>query len=246
MKITGIPYVTPMVQAIMENRKSKTRRLLRPISNQLEWLNDDLLNAVPKIEAHFHSGICEAQLEHPKGGPLTVIPSPYGTTGDLLWVREAFRLHKSFDERSPREVRDLMTADEILPLIRWEADTVHHPCDWGRYRHGRFLPMALARTWLRITDVRIERIQEITEEDALAEGVAIDAGHCYKVAGHPEWAHATARGCFETLWGSLHGSESWDSNSWVWVYSFERAESPKKDSARLVQSSPVKASPIEA
>ena len=101
-----------------------------------------------------------------------------------------------------------------------------------------FMPKEAARIFLKVTNVRVEKLQDISEEDAIAEGIAVSSkvgsdGHYYykdynDTTDWPEvgWMHASTS--FQTLWQSINAKKyPWESNPWVWVYDFERIEKPK-------------------
>jgi len=147
---------------------------------------------------------------------------PYGQSGDALWVREAFRLPHTYDEMSPSEY-----VDEGQPhIVRFEAEEGDYnavPKDgWGRKRPSIHMPRELCRLRLRVEDVRVERVQDISSEDARAEGVTgKDADE------HDSQEHSPGeiyRLALRDLWYSIHGSSAWDGNPWVWVIEFSRID----------------------
>lgn len=125
---------------------------------------------------------------------------PYGVPGDLLWVREAFMPRPGFERVSRPHYR----ADDDRPEWR------------GLWKPSIHMPRWASRITLRVTDVRVERVQEITEGDAVREGVQA-------IPEAP--ASLTDRTAFASLWDSLNAKRGhgWDVNPWVWVVSFERA-----------------------
>lgn len=119
------------------------------------------------------------------------LPCPYGQAGDRLWVRESFC--------------DARQAAAGRVLYRASGDTA---CGWKPSIH---MPRFASRITLEITSVRVERLQDISEADARAEGIS--RAEC------PGW-HATTD--FRALWAAINGPESWDANPWVWVVEFQR------------------------
>lgn len=121
-----------------------------------------------------------------------VIPCPYGQVGDHLWVREAWALH-------PETGNLLYKADDGAPSdTRWKP-SIHLP-----RKHSRIL--------LEMTSIRVERLQTISWEDALAEGTDNDP------------ATTNAVGSFAKYWDYINGAEAWDMNPWVWVVGFKKVE----------------------
>jgi hypothetical protein len=206
-----IPFSTPMVQAIIELRKTMTRRLrgLKNVNNNPDdWI-------FSHFETNLKGGL-NAVFKHKDDLLHESIPCPFGKPDDLLWVRESWMLtsggcywykasfNKSFDFKN--------AGLKVKPSIH--------------------MPKVAARIWLEVTDIRVERLHNITEEDAMAEGVErwveerlkSKPTH-YKVYHHEPGDDSTysttAKMSFETLWQSLNGVESWTSNPWVWVVSFE-------------------------
>lgn len=167
---------------------------------------------------------------------ITPIKCPYGKTGDLLWVRENWRPFLRGKEDGG-----------YTELIKFAADGAEFPFvfdkDYGELgwhvRPSIHLRKHAARIWLRVTDVRVERLQSISEEDAKAEGVKRGAGgsHFYfypckdlrddsyiadiKPLRGVLQAPSAAQLSFASLWASINGWESWNLNPWVWVISFK-------------------------
>jgi hypothetical protein len=138
--------------------------------------------------------------------PAGMVPlCPYGKVGDRLWVREAWRTVAEADALPPR---DLAPAHRLW----FEANSDNQP-GFGRLRPGMFMPRWASRITLEITGVRVERLQDISEADALAEGCA---------AKHTADAEYNARKAYAVLWESINGGGSWDANPWVWVVEFRR------------------------
>lgn len=148
---------------------------------------------------------------------------PYGYIGSLLWVRETFHLEKYFNGLYEKT------------LIKYKADYGAEPVAWN-WRPSIFLPKERARIWLEITNIRIERLNDISEDDAEAEGVLeYEDGtyrNYYKKKGLRETDGVEcllAKGSFQSLWDSINGKPtrkkpnppSWESNPWVWAITFK-------------------------
>jgi len=134
---------------------------------------------------------------------------PYGESGDLLWVREPWRTAESLDHLPPRELAGAGAT------AFYENDRErHHPrIALGRYRHARFMPRVFSRLTLHLTDVRVERVQGISEDDAIDEGVEA----CFPNTDHEH----SARDRFRALWNFTNGAGAWDRNEWCWVLCFD-------------------------
>lgn len=143
--------------------------------------------------------------------------------GDRLWVREAWRTYGSLDHLPPRDIGRGAGVEYIAGGSN--VDGHEALLGMGRYRHARFMPRRASRITLEVTGVRVERLDEITEEDARAEGALFHDG---RGIGHFGWRHderevyQSARGSFCALWAKIHGPDSWDSRPWVWVIEFRR------------------------
>ena len=209
MSMKPILFSTPMVQAILDGRKTMTRRVVKPQPthgirvcgySQYGW-SETKENG----DCHCHN---------PGWHPYQV--------DDVLWVRETWR--KTGTIATPYAYR----ADEEPFVLLGEASDVMHLK--YRYKPSIFMPREAARIFLRVTDVRVERLQEITEADALAEGVeGVPCDHAGRYACedcmNTGWIEPPSVN-FMTLWDSINAKRgySWESNPWVWVYTFERVE----------------------
>lgn len=206
-----ILFSGPMVRAILEGRKTQTRRVI--IGNRRKLL-PTLVHAVANVLTGKHWA-------EPGGW----VSCPYGHPGDRLWVRETWGDGSAFYPHSPV----LYGADEPADLgascrNQAEADRAQgreHRVLEGcrchfRWRPSIHMPRTASRLSLEVLSVRVERLQDISEEDACAEGVVplqMDMG--------------TYRPRFEGLWDSINGQRpgaSWADNPWVWVVGFKRAD----------------------
>jgi hypothetical protein len=203
-----IPFSAPMVRAILAGRKSQTRRILKP----QPW------EGARYTGVHFSSDEPPTWFFNSPRGPIKVREAY--APGDRLWVRETWRTDPAYDGFPPRDLRN------TVPLL-FEADDPDRSLDrslWGRYRHARFMPRWASRITLEATDVRVQRLQEISEEDAIAEGI----GDPYLGDGDPpfeEQAVVVSRKMqFRNLWNTIHGPGSWEASPWVAAITFQRAQ----------------------
>lgn len=161
---------------------------------------------------------------------------PYGQPGDRLWVREAWRTADTLDSMSPSAIADkCLDAGYRKPWapLQWESDGSKNK-DWsgfgpgngvvvgpGKLRPGIHMPRWASRITLEVTGVRVERLQDISEADALAEGAEYgfdcEGGFTLHPLGNRRHGYAH-------LWEEINGAGSWDLNPWVWVVEFKRAE----------------------
>ncbi|HHC1643538.1 morphogenetic protein [Klebsiella quasipneumoniae subsp. similipneumoniae] len=218
----GMIFNAEMVRAILEGRKTQTRR---PV----------------KFPVHDKNLGCELS-GNELAGELSAgnyLNSAFGKPGDRIWVREAYRFPASLDDVSPTGVGEMAVATgyrkpwaptfyEFTGTFSdgWKGfETPPKVSDAGKLRPSIHMPRWASRILLEITDVRVERLNAINEHDAQAEGVAKLRGGFWKHY-QPGWTQhqLSARGSFVTLWKSIYGDESWNSNPWVWVIAFERVE----------------------
>lgn len=162
-------------------------------------------------------------------------PCPYGKVGDRLWVREPWRVDASLDRFNGTQIADRALAagfPKPWAPIQYEADGARD--NWvhkfsgvdtapGRLRLARFMPRWASRITLEVTDVRVERLRDISVADCISEGIGFDVrlgGHCLPDGSH---FHATdPRMSFWSLWEAINGPFSVVANPLVWAISFRR------------------------
>ncbi|WP_271103732.1 hypothetical protein [Pseudomonas tohonis] len=171
---------------------------------------------------------------------------PYGQPGDRLWVRESWWQAGDWQATYPEDdtgawfgsKRIVYSADGTPPNepnrhypagLRNGAYSAAEPNKIWRHRPSIHMPRAYSRILLEITDVRVERLQDISDEQALAEGIDQDAladaqDRYDMVADHNMTGRPTAVGAFRDLWAGIHGIDSWDANPMVWVVEFRRIQ----------------------
>lgn len=198
MKERPILFSAPMVRAILEGRKTQTRRVMKP---QPFWGERQGLQSAgwcfssPKVALLSWPGdkLTEALKSH----------CPYGQRGDRLWVRETFLVDDN--RRIPK------TATRKNFEVDYKATSEDSP-HW-RWRPSIHMPRWASRITLEITGIRVERLQDISEADAHAEGVTIRSVTHYD---------GQAKDYFFALWEKINGLESWAANPWVWVIEFKK------------------------
>lgn len=216
IKEIPILFSTPMVQAILEGRKTMTRRIVKPRSGnnfQIETAKFE-----PNAIGYYHNRYIQEIDEDERTTGKTVF-CPFGKTetGSILWVRETWC--NAIDEDVPYLYR--ATHSEAQRLDE----------DGSPWRPSIHMPKDASRIWLEVTDISVERLHDITEEDAEAEGV--EKYHCrcggnfghYESGGYDnececlQWPLSHHVMPFRDLWNSINGN--WDQNPWVWVVSFK-------------------------
>lgn len=213
MKERGMIFNGEMVRAILDGRKTQTRRIVKGTDGAVKFCKEWDING----EEIF---VVLGEKDHTGMNPvLGAISCPFGAVGDRIWVRETWaeagasapdlKLYRAnYPEHVPSIYENVPPAEEI----HW-TPSIHMP-RWA------------SRILLEITDVRVERLNAISEEDARAEGI-IDGG-CLN-CGEPEPCGCAnpepdATDAFAYLWQSIYGQENWNANPWVWVISFKRVE----------------------
>lgn len=200
--IKPILFSTPMIQAILQGRKTQTRR---KIKFPKDWITEDnlwdwvaLQDLYPEVFKKY-------------------------SVGDVLWVRETVLFYS--DENGN---------DAVLYKADPDVDEFSIGLFEGKpkWKPSIFMPKAACRIFLEITDVRIERLQDISEEDAKAEGAFKRNDNGFDVYRDSEDKYNELQGFsfktgFKFLWQKINGAESWEANPFVWVVSFKQITKPE-------------------
>ena len=208
MKERGMIFNSEMVRAILDGRKTQTRRIMKvqPESNQLGLL---LITDSTKHSdiGKYHWAESNATGNHVRS---KLFSCPFGAVGDRIWVRETWARYN---------------IDQNSHDIAYRATT---PEDWpeeGRWRPSIHMPRWASRILLEITDVRVERLNSIHDVDAMREGIQnlTTCSHAdFGIPGVVNAQHPVR--AFQLLWESIYGADSWRANQWVWVIEFKRVE----------------------
>lgn len=222
-----IIFNTPMVQAILNCAKTQTRRICKPQPG---------LGEVCPV-GDFRKGYWGSRVliqEDPKRYEITKLFKPKYRVGDVLYVRESWNVTDP-DEAIDGEITGPRTyytgvkngGVEILWRYVYRASSPgKHPVH-GRaiWRPSIHMPKAAARIWLEVTSVRAERLQDISEKDAKAEGVELlTPQHLYRNymnGTEPKEGFSRPTSSFESLWRKTYSGVSWAANPWVWVVEFK-------------------------
>jgi hypothetical protein len=216
----GILFSTPMVAAINEDRKTMTRREVK--------YNKKIQDPQTGFSIFTEKGEFSVRGIHESGDYReSFFKLPY-QPGDILYVREEHCVTLGAFNDWIVEYKDgsiLVFQEAELP-----ADTIKRlnaRKTLGKWQRGRFLPKALARTFLKVTAVKAERLNDISEADAIAEGVEFIEGTGWKdYVGYYTNSWVSAKASFSTLWVFINGHESWNKNPYVFAYTFERTQKP--------------------
>lgn len=199
-----ILFSAPMMRALLAGTKTQTRRVV-------VFKNGHTPTEYPKGAVWgVNDGRSCARFED---GTVTAgTACPYGAPGDVLWTREAWRAPAGIDDQNAAGIADKAAAagysSAWAPVLyiadgerrNWDDDIWGKP---GRYRHARFMPRWASRLTLELTDVRVERVQGISVDDAWAEGMD-RASIVYPTDQYAD------------TWTAINGEDSWRANPWVW------------------------------
>lgn len=219
MAIKPILFNTEMVRAILDGRKSCTRRLVKPEPQGYFEVNEEPLYIYDTDENQ---------------GKIT---PPY-QPGDILYVRETWEHFECCccegDEHGNcyREPQQSALNKSCGCYMYRATDEIYGDAKWHPSIH---MPKEAARIWLKVTDVRVERLQEITDEQAKREGIQYDecpTGFTWKQETDMHNCYTTPIGAMQALWNSTIKKSDldrygWNASPWVWVIEFERCEKPK-------------------
>jgi hypothetical protein len=216
-----ILFSAPMVRALLDGTKTQTRRLVKPQPFEWQpnaWSWPGQFTVEPPHTWRVAWRGRESEYMHRY--------CPYGQPGDQLWVRETFALEwpdvdrPDDEEEFRRWVKPHYAATDPKPDL--VNSVTERPLGW---RPSIFMPRWASRIQLEATGVRVERLQDISEDDARAEGVEAHDDDGVTYYGPLNHGHASARVAFSVLWDSLNAERGpWASNPWVWCISFKRVK----------------------
>ncbi|HBQ4022200.1 hypothetical protein [Klebsiella pneumoniae] len=218
MKERGMIFNGEMVRAILDGRKTQTRRIIKDCT-----VGRDQISKFIQIEKKFIG--C-----YPEDVPELIRECcPYGVPGDRIWVREAFRVHSRATDVATLVYKASERNSWTEQTHRVPVAVCNKPATPEKWTPSLHMPRWASRILLEITDVRVERLNAISEEDAEAEGIDMEALYdsqdCYDcIADHNMTGRPTVTGAFKCLWESIYGAENWLANPWVWVIEFKRVE----------------------
>lgn len=214
VKERPILFSAPMVRAILDGRKTQTRRVMKPQMELVRAKDGDGIVIYAGWALPVKKG---GSLLWPNANESIVALCPYGVPGDRLWVREALRLTV--------EGPPVYEADGEL-VSQWVTIPADAAPFVKPYRPGMLMPRWASRITLELTDVRVELLQDISYDDILAEGTRIAVIDKEKAEAMPlRDKQRLARDAFYFLWEGINGERApWASNPWVWALTFRRVD----------------------
>ncbi len=215
MKIKPILFSTEMVQAIQKGTKTQTRRIIKnDVLQNMSCLRYDGIEEDSESENYQHHYV---ELVTKEGEPTELYSSigkcPFGNIGDVLWVRETF---------SKNDSKIIYRADVCS---KWDLP------DGMKWKPSIFMPKEATRIFLKVVNVRVEKLFDISEDDAKSEGVTfkvINGIEEYTDYVNPKHTFPVyAKLSFISLWEKINGSKSLEENPFVWVIEFDKTEKPE-------------------
>ena len=207
MKDRPILFSAPMVRALLNCTKSQTRRIVKPQPYFISPENTPRITKAPGL--------------HP------YIPCPYGQPGDRLWVRETWQ-GPLIDEELEEEFHqspDYFKKPEFCAYRATDTlDAINADGEALGWRPSIHMPRWASRILLEITAVRVERLADISKDDAMAEGIVLQPDGGFGLADSTHYNFSDPTDSYCSLWESINGAGAWFANPWVWVVEFQRAE----------------------
>lgn len=236
MKERPIIFNEEMVRAILEGRKTQTRR---PINPQPKPYHDNSIMWAGKSPMTFYESLsCELPILWQRGSTNSSIAErtcPFGKVGDLLWVKETTIIApKRFNDGAGSNAVDKDGEKRLVQYVATDTDTEASGWYGLKKTPSIHMPQWASRITLEITNIRVETVQDISEDDALKEGIEFwedryfdDAQDYYKdylTMPHEEFNPRPHFTCpirsFESLWDSIY--HNWHKNPWVWMIEFKK------------------------
>lgn len=204
MKERPILFSAPMVRALLDGSKTQTRRVVKQLDPR-EGAVTTGGNGQPMAACWAYDG--------------PVIPCPYGVPGEHLWVRETWYCDHFDVQKGP-----YLEVPEARELLVYRADNERpYEAEQPVWRPSIHMPRWASRILLEIVSVRVERLNDCSEADALAEGVKGEpCDHVRLSCDEIGCCGPTAKGMYAALWDQINGAGAWAANPWVWVIEFKR------------------------
>lgn len=221
MKERGIIFNTEMVKAILDGRKTQTRRIIKSVPTTHNFHGWVTSSTHKKNEGKA----CWAISDSPLLNEPIRLNCPLGKIGDRLYVRETYCEGRIDEYDAEHPLDRYLYVDQSSEGIVYKEMCISDDIriDDVAWKPSIHMQKKLARIWLEITDIRVERLNCISQSDAIAEGStpshpSIDA--ISRECGFPDFS----RSWFAQAWVDIYGKESWNNNPWVWVIAFKKVE----------------------
>ena len=210
-------FSTPMVKALLDGSKTQTRRIVNPSP------------VIDKDSGSVYDGKLKSSYDIHNWKESFINDYSKCRVGDIIWVRETHTYHRNYWH---------YRADTGSPGEELRQEYIKSGCDSAKWKPSLFMPKEACRLFLKVTDVRIERLQNISEEDAISEGILksiVKSAIFQTYLGYQNYCVQDAEDdlfyrnpidSYESLWRKINGKDSWADNPFVFVYSFERVECP--------------------
>ncbi|EDV5024166.1 hypothetical protein ID80_004852 [Salmonella enterica subsp. enterica serovar Ball] len=204
MKERGMIFNAEMVRAILDGRKTQTRR-------PIKWKQTRFTEIAERDDGSLWPWAEDCE----RGGDIW-FACPYGEIGDRIWVRETFRVHSRATDVATLVYRASVRNSWTEQTHRVPVAVCNKPATPEKWTPSIHMPRWASRLTLEITGVRVERLRDLSEDDAKSEGITPPSGGVL-----PGWEY---RINFRDLWMDIYGTDNWEANPWVWVIEFKRVE----------------------
>lgn len=227
MKERPIIFNADMARAVLDGRKTQTRRMIQSPAKNMQATGQKVIDYREPGDKWYGEHVFSMRNQSGTWCDYTkeqfLAKCPFGAVGHRLWVRETFGFEIRSVGGSPHE-QLVYRASKPDAVRLYDCNGKPQPMKWTPSLHMR---RKYSRITLEITGVRVERLRDLSEEDAKAEGVPPAGDLLPDYPGTyltPKGDFATAKVAFQRLWQSIYGDDSWQANPWVWVIEFKRVE----------------------
>lgn len=220
-----------MVRAVLNGSKTQTRRIIQSAAKNMQARGHEVITHRAPGDKWYGDYVYSMRDRSGVWQDFTneqfLAKCPFGQPGDRLWVRETFRVHSRATDVATLVYKASQRQSWTQQTHRVPVSVCNKPAVIEKWTPSIHMPRWASRITLEITGVRVERSQDITEQDSAAEGVP-PAGDLLPEYPDtyltPKGDFATAKVAFQRLWESIYGEDSWQANPWVWVIEFKRVE----------------------
>lgn len=222
MRERPIIFNADMVRAVLDGRKTQTRRIIQSPAKNMQATGQKVIDYREPGNKWYGEHVFSMRNQSGTWCDYTkeqfLAKCPFGAVGDRLWVRETFRVHSRATDVATLVYKASEQQSWTQQTHRVPIEHCHKPAVVDKWTLSIHMPRWGSRIALVITGVRVERLQDISHSDAKSEGCWYGRG-----GGEPDFA-VNPSDHFPTLWASIYGEENWQANPWVWVIEFKRVE----------------------